>query len=165
MEFSLSKITFFFFTHQIIAVTGMDMNYDNGSFWCWDDGVWLSSSLLSVRSSSFLKSSTNESKPKKRTESVSLPWVWSTHDLPWMGLQTAVCPAFRAECGSSSRSLNNVSMVSFASSNFASCCPLPFTLTMYFFCNKACPVLQAAALSGTRMATELPDLYVTTLLN
>lgn len=66
-----------------------------------------------------------------------------------MGLQAAVCPALRAEWGSSSSSLYNVSMVSFPSPNPPSCCPQPRTLTTYFFSNNAWPVLQASALAGT----------------
>lgn len=81
------------------------------------------------------------------------PKAWSNPDLPWMGAHDAVCPALRAEWGSSSNSLYSVSMVAFPSPNLPSCCPPPRTLTMYFFCNNAWPVLQASALAGTHMAT------------
>ena len=73
------------------------------------------------------------------------------HDLPWIGLHTAVCPALRAEWGSSSSSLYRVSMVS--SPKLSSCCPPPRANTMYFFCKSAWPVLKAWALPGTCMAT------------
>lgn len=74
----------------------------------------------------------------------------SSPDLPSMGLQDAVCPALRAEWGSSSNSLYSVSMPSFPSPKLPSFCSLPRTLTMYFFCNKAWPVLQASALASTQ---------------
>lgn len=81
------------------------------------------------------------------------PKALSSPDLPGMGAQDAVCPALRAEWGSSSSSLYSVSMVSLPSPKLPSCRPQPRTLTMYFFCNKAWPALQASALAGTHTAT------------
>lgn len=68
-----------------------------------------------------------------------------------MGLHAAVCPAFRAEFGSSSSSLYSAS---FPSSKLPSCRPEPRTLTMYFFCNNAWPVLLASALASTHTHTH-----------
>lgn len=44
-------------------------------------------------------------------------------------------------------------MAFFPSPKLPSCCPQPRTVTMYFFCNNAWPVLQASALAGTHTAT------------
>ena len=84
---------------------------------------------------------------------VFVPTARSGPDLPGMTLQLAVCPALRAEWGSSSSSLYSASVTFSPSPKPPSCCPPPRTLTMYFFCNNACPVLQASALATTHMTT------------